>query len=449
MGRSISICEPGCSEFAGFHGARKPRAVFWLARGNRALRRVTGGKPLPKPNVRRKRPLVCIALGAGVWLSFLVASGAQAQQKYGFGVEAWGQTYRPAGLVQLDARVKSYPWLQAEAQAWAGRSPSAEGGNGDLVVLALRARDPKGRVDASAGRFVLTTGAVRPVHLDGGYARGQTSVGFGVEAFGGVPVTPRFQSRAYDWLVGGRAYQRLGQYGVLGASFVERRQGGREVDQEIGGDLTVYMLSWLSAAARTSYDLVSRGLSEFQLTGSLGTSLKRLELFGSVRNPSLILPATSLFAVLSNTPSAQAGVSGRMRVAPRLTLDALAGYRQAADAFGARVRVSARLWLDDEGKSAVEGEVTRDGVKGSEWTGLRGLTYYDVFTGFRLSGEVELVIADDKRQGSRVWPWGRVSARYVLREAWLFSAGVEGSASPEFVKVFSGLFRVGYQRGPL
>lgn len=408
-----------------------------------------GGRLLQKAHARAKRPLVCIALGAVVWLSFFTLSSAHAQQQYGFGVEGWAQTYRPAGLVQVEGRIKSYPWLAAEAQAWAGRSPSAEGGNGDLVVLALRARDAKGRGEASAGRFVLTTGAVRPVHLDGGYARGQTSFGFALEAFGGVPVTPRFQSRAYDWLVGGRASQRLSRFGVLGASFVERRQGGREVDQEVGGDLTVYMLSWLSAASRVSYDLVSRGLSEIQVTGSAGSSQKRIELFGSVRNPSLILPATSLFSVLSNTPSAQAGVSGRMRVAPRLTIDALAGYRQASDVFGVRARLAARLWLDDEGKGAIEGEVTRDGVKGSEWTGVRALLYHDLFAGFRLSGEVELVVADEARSGSRLWPWGRVSARYLVREVWLLSAGVEGSASPEFVKLFSGLFRVGYRMGTL
>lgn len=386
--------------------------------------------------------------GASLCLSLWTVSSARAQTRYGFGVDTWGQTYRPAGLVQLDGRVKAYPWLTAEAQAWAGRSPSPEGGNGDVVVLALRARDPTGHGDASAGRFVLTTGAVRPVHIDGGYVRGTTH-GFALEAFGGVPVTPRFSSRAYDWLVGGRASQRLGTFGVLGASFVERRDHGREVDQEVGGDLTLYLMPTLSAAGRVSYDLVSRGLSEIQVTGSWGDVLRRLEAFVTVRNPSLILPATSLFSVLSNVPSAQGGMSGRMRVAPRLTLDALLAYRAATDAYGIRAKLGARLWLDDEGKGSLEGELTRDGVEGAQWTGLRALAYHDLFTDFRLSGEVELVIADQERNGSRIWPWGRVSARYKLFESWLFSAGVEGSASPEFVKVFQALFRVGYQRAPI
>jgi hypothetical protein len=386
--------------------------------------------------------------GACAWLTFLKVANAQAP-KLGFGVDTWGQTYRPAGLVQLESRLKAYPWLQAEAQAWAGRSPSAEGGNGDVVVLALRAQDAEGRAQATGGRFVLTTGAIRPVHIDGGYVRGQIPQGFAIEGFGGVPVTPRFSSRAYDWLVGGRASQRFGSIGVLGASFVERRDHGRRIDQEIGCDLTLYLMPSLSTAGRASYDLVSRGLSEIQVTGAWGSSLKRLEAFVAVRNPSLILPATSLFSVLSNVPSAQGGMTGRMRVAPRLTLDALLAYRAASETYGIRAKLGARLWLDDEGKGALEGEVTRDGVQGSEWTGLRALAYHDLFAGIRLNGEVELVIADDTRNGSRVWPWGRLSTRYLLRDTWLFSAGVEGSASPEFVKVFQALLRVGYQRAPI
>jgi hypothetical protein len=393
---------------------------------------------------RHRRLFACVAACACAWL----ASSAHAQQ-FGFAVDTWGQTYRPAGLVQVESRVRSYPWLNAEAQVWAGRSPLAEEGNGDVVALTLRARDPLGRGEGTAGRFVLTTGAVRPVHLDGGHLKGQTPRGFALEAFGGVPVVPRFQERAYDWLVGARASQRLAHYGVLGASFVERRDHGRQIDQEVGGDLTLYLLHWLSAAGRASYDLVSRGLSEVQATASMGSSARRLELFGSLRNPSLILPATSLFSVLSNTPSAQGGVSGRMRVAPRLTLDALIAYRQAAEEFGIRAQAGGRLWLDDYGKSALEGVVTRDGVEGAQWTGLRALAYRELFEAFRLSGEVELVIADEARNGSRVWPWGRLSARYLLRETWLFSAGVEGNASPEFVKVVQALFRVGYQRSVL
>jgi hypothetical protein len=392
--------------------------------------------------------MVCSLFVAGMLLSAFLPAIVHAQQS-SLAVEAWGETYRPAGLVQVESSVKAYPWLSGEAQAWTGKSPNADQGSGDVVVLTVRARDPEGGGEATAGRFVLTTGAVRPVHMDGGYLRGQTRRGFGLEAFGGVPVSTRFQSRSYDWLVGGRAFQRLGSLGTVGASFIERRDHGRQVDQELGCDIALYLLPQFSTAGRASYDLVSRGLSELQITGALGGSQRRVEAFASVRNPSLILPAASLFSVLSNTPSVQGGLSARLRVAPRLMLDALVAYRAAGDEYGIRTKLGGKLWLDDEGTSAVEGVVTRDGVEGSQWTGLRALAYRELIEAFQLSGELELVIADQRTRDSRLWPWGRLSARYLLADAWQFSVGVEGSASPEFVSRFQTLFRVGYTRAPI
>jgi hypothetical protein len=368
-------------------------------------------------------------------------------QTYGGRIEGWGQTYRPAGILNMEARVNAHPWLSAETQVWTGRSPLAPQGNGDVLVLSLRARDPTGHGDVHAGRFVLSSGAVRPVHLDGAHLRGRLDSGTQLEGFAGVPVTPAFAKRAYDWLAGGRLSQQIGTRGTLGVSYVERRDAGREMDEELGADLVLYAMPWLSVAGRSSYDLVSRGLSELNVTGSLGSVERRLELFGVLRNPSLILPATSLFSVLSNTPSLQTGASGRLLVAPRLRLEALAAYRDASGERGVHAEGSGTLWLDDERASAIEGTLTRDGVRGSEWTGARVTFYRDVLAGLRVSSELELVRPDDSHGKGRLWPWGRLAARYTLREAWQLSAGFEGSASPTFTRLFQALFGVSYQLG--
>jgi hypothetical protein len=377
-----------------------------------------------------------------------LASKVRAQS-YGGRVEGWGQTYRPAGLVSLEARAHAYPWLSAETQVWAGRSPFATQGNGDVLVLAVRAQDPTGHGDARAGRFVLTTGAVRPVHLDGAHLRGRLQVDTMLEAFGGVPVKADFAPRAYDWLAGGRLSQRLGEYGTLGASYVERRDHGREIDEELGTDLVIYLRSWLSLSGRSSYDLVSRGLSEINVTTSLGHVERRIELFGVSRNPSLVLPATSLFSVLSNTHSSEVGTSGRMLVAPRLRVEGLAAYRRAAQENGAHLQGSATLWLDDEHASAVEGVVTRDGVGDSAWFGLRALFYRDVLEGLRVASELELVRPDHSDGKGKVWPWGRLSARYTLLEHWRISAGIEGSSSPALQRLCQALVSLSYAAGTL
>lgn len=362
-------------------------------------------------------------------------------------LEGWGQTYRPAALANFEARFHAYPWIRAETQVWTGLRARDQDPAGDVVVLAAYLREPTGHAEARVGRFVLTTGAVRPVHLDGGSVRLQTDHGTALEVFGGVPVMPRFQRRAYDWLVGGRISQRIGGVLALGASYVERRDRGREVDEELGADVVLYPMRQLDLSGRVSYDLVSRGLSELQASCALGPSERRVELFTSLRSASLLLPATSLFTVLSDAVSVQAGASGRYRVAPRLRIGGIAAYRGVGERHGVRLRADATLWLDDHGRGAIEGAITRDGIDGSRWTGLRGLVYRDVLVALRLMAELELVRADDAQHGTRLWPWGRLSGRYVLLEHWQLSIGGEGSASPQFVRLFQALFRVAYVRG--
>jgi hypothetical protein len=233
---------------------------------------------------------------------------------------------------------------------------------------------------------------------------------------------------------------------MLGTSFVERRQYGARIDQEVGADATAYPMRKLTLSGRFSYDLVSRGVSEVQANGAYGDVDQRIELFASVRSATLILPATSLFTVLSDAVSVQAGVSGRYRVAPRLRLGALAGYRGQGDQHGLRARAEATLWLDDEGTSAIEGALTRDGVAGQRWTGFRALMYRDLLEQVRVMAELELVRSDRDQGQGQLWPWGRISGRYVFLEDFSVSVGAEGSASPQFVRLFQALVRLAYAR---
>ncbi len=109
-----------------------------------------------------------------VWLAVFVTVSSASAQPITLTLDGLGQTYRPAGLVNLEASAKEYPWLRAETQVWTGQSPLPDGSLGDVVVLAAVVRDPTGHVEMRAGRFVLTTGAVRPIHIDGGSIRVQT-----------------------------------------------------------------------------------------------------------------------------------------------------------------------------------------------------------------------------------------------------------------------------------
>jgi hypothetical protein len=386
--------------------------------------------------------LVCAILSLLVVLGLTSFADAQSFRS---SAETWGQSYRPAGLVNLEARSHVYPWIRGETQIWAGQAPRSDNPTGQVVILSAMVQEPTGHFALRAGRFVLATGAVRPVHLDGAHAQVRTQFGSQLEVFGGVPVSLALSARAYDWLLGGRFAQRLGAFGVLGMSYVEQRDHGRETNQELGADLALYILRQLSVSGRAAYDLAARGVAETTLTGSYGSSERRIEVFGSLRNASLIMPSTSLFSVLSNEASLQTGVSGRVRVAPRLRLEGLVAYRAQGDRAGVRARVGGTLWLSDDQGSALEGFVTRDGVGDGQWTGVRVLLMREVITDLRLMGEIELVAPDHARDSGAVWPWGRLSARYTLLEHWQLSMGAEGSSSPRFTKLFQGLVRVAYE----
>jgi hypothetical protein len=387
-------------------------------------------------------PILVLFIAWIAW--FVCASSVAHAQSFRSSVEGWGQSYRPAGLLNVEARSYLYPWFRAETQVWTGQAPQVVDPTGDVVVLSAHIRDPEGRFGLRGGRFVLATGAVRPVHIDGAHVQTRSSLGTQVEAFAGSPVVPRFGDRAFDWLAGGRLSQRLGSVGVLGASYVMQRDHGRAINEELGVDVVMYLMRKLSLNGRSAYDLAQRGLAEATLTSSYGSVERRLEVFGSLRNASLILPSTSLFSVLSNTPSVQTGMSGRIRVAPRLRLTGLVAYRSAAEEYGVRAKVGGTLWLSDEGESSIEGEVTRDGVGDGQWTGFRVLVVRQVLEGFRLLGEVELVVPDHPAGKGTLWPWGRLSAQYALFERWQLSAGAEGSSSPHFARLFQALVRVAY-----
>src|SRR5687768_12035396 len=103
-------------------------------------------------------------------LAALVAAGSSTANAEPLRLrgDALATTASPAGLLTLEATGSQSRELSAEAVVWmAGQPAPGEDTRGDVLVIALRARDPKGRASATLGRFVASVGALRPVHIDG------------------------------------------------------------------------------------------------------------------------------------------------------------------------------------------------------------------------------------------------------------------------------------------
>jgi hypothetical protein len=356
--------------------------------------------------------------------------------------DAIAETQAPAGLIVLQGEDNARPWVQTEGLVWAGSRPYGSDTTADVLVLAMRLREPHGYGDLRVGRFVVATGAIRPVQIDGGSVLGRAPWGSTVEAFGGVPVVPSFGARAYDWIVGGRVAQSVASRVTAGASVVERRTHGEIADAEVGADLAAAPIRGIDVAARSAYDLTSPGVADAFVSAAARTKAWRFELFGTHRSPSRLLPATSLFSVLGDFPSEMGGMTVRWDAAPRLDLLASGAVQSVGGDLGGNAWVRALLRTDERGDGNLGLEVRRQDVSTAQWTGVRGVASQPLNRHLRFSTEIEVAVADEPRGRGVAWPWGLLAMAWRSGTGWEAAAAVEAAATAEHRFETNALFRI-------
>lgn len=380
----------------------------------------------------------CIA-GAAVTLGAACCSSTASAQPLRLRADAVADTQSPAGLIVVQGQDDIRPWVSAEALVWAGAKPDV---TGDVLVLAVRVREPHGYGEVRAGRFVLATGAVLPVQIDGVDVIARAPWGSTVEAFGGVPVVPRFGPRAYDWLAGGRVAETIASRATLGVSYIERRVYGDISDEEVGADFAAAPARWFDLAAHGSYDLTSPGISEARASAAIRFEPWRVELFASQRSPSRLLPATSLFSVLGDIPSQMVGATVRWLAAPRLDVLASGAGQSVGRDLGGNGWVRALLRLDDRGDGTLGLELHRQDVSTAQWSGVRATSAMPLGHGFRGSTEIEIVVPDHSNGRGVVWPWGLLALSWRSRSSWEVAGGLEASSTPEHRYEVDALLRL-------
>ncbi|HTR50379.1 MAG TPA: hypothetical protein VMJ10_06695 [Kofleriaceae bacterium] len=387
------------------------------------------------------------------WLAaMLVVGGVAHADPLALRADAFASTAAPAGLLTLSADGDAGPGLSAEAVVWTGQTTAtaADRADGDVLVIALHARTRDGRINGTLGRFVATLGALRPVQVDGGRARVRLPYAIDVDAYAGIPVLPDLTtSRSWDWVTGGRVARRIGDWGSIGAGYMQQRTDGELATEEVGFDAGAALGNHDDLAGKLAYDLANPGLAEATITASDRRGALRGELYATYIAASHILPATSLFTVLGDVPALRAGTTWTWRAAPRLDVAAdLAVRRSDGDAIdepatapattvgevgeviAPAIVLRATLRLDDRGASALGGELRRDGAGDSGWTGARATARFALPWALSASSELELVVPDHDRGLGRVWPWV-LAALSRTWGPWHAAVALEAQASPE------------------
>jgi hypothetical protein len=358
-------------------------------------------------------------------------------------VETQSDQRAPAGLVVLQGEDKLQPWLGAEGLVWAGaRSDGRLDATGDVLVLALRLHDPHGRGDLRVGRFVLATGAIFPVQIDGADGIARTPWGSSVEAFGGAPVVPRFGARSYDWLAGGRVAQTVVSKVTVGLSYLQRRDDGELSTEEVGADLAAVPAPWLDLAGKAAYDLTAPGIADARVSAAARSQALRFEVFASDQSPGRLLPATSLFSVLGDFPSQSVGGTAKWLAAPRLDVVAGGAGQSVGGSLGGNGWIRSTLRLDDRGTGNLGLELRRVDVSTARWTGLRAVGTEPLGGGFRLSSEIEIVVPDEPQGRGIAWPWGLLSLGWRSRDGWEVATAVEAASTPIHQYEMNALARV-------
>ncbi len=342
---------------------------------------------------------------AGLILAVTLAYPRPASsESYRLRGQALSQTRAPSGLLVLGGETVGRGWIEGEALVWAGANDPAQA---DVLVAALKLRDPLGYTQLRMGRVLIATGVAGPMQMDGLIGTARLGTGTSFEAFVGQPVVPRFGERDFDWTTGGRIAQSLFATAALGLSYVHTRNAGRLANEEVGLDAHLVLGHSFALAARAAYDLPTAGLADLLISGSGEVGQWRFEGFISQRDPSRILPATSLFSVISDYSSQQTGASAHWKAAPRLDLSLTLGARRIAEALAETGRARAHLRLNRQGSASIAIEAHRAGGEAG-WTGLRTILRTPLVARLVLSAEAELVRPDDQSVDS-VWPWGLVS----------------------------------------
>lgn len=354
-----------------------------------------------------------------------------------------GSPQTPVGLIVVQGEDRANPWVDAEALAWAGNT----NGNIDVLTALVRLHDPHRYFEVKVGRQILTVGSLRPLHIDGVDARVRAPFGLSVEGFAGIPAPSQFGYRAYDWASGARIAQSFGGYASLGAAYLQERANGVVTQEEVGLDLSAAPARWFDVAAHGAYDLTNPGLAEAGASLASRWGDLRPELYFTHRSPSRLLPATSLFSALGDTPSDIVGATLKWKMFPRLDVLPIVAARMTDGDVGLDATLRVTLRLDDRGEGALSLEGRRQGSGPDQWTGVRAAARVPLSRRLQASTELEIVRPDDPRGRGDYWPWGLVALRWSPVVHWEVAGAVEAASTATATRELNVLARLSWAGG--
>jgi hypothetical protein len=179
--------------------------------------------------------------------------------------------------------------------------------DGDLDLGYVEGGLAKGRLRLRLGRQLVFSGATRAAGLDGLFLEGRQGA-FGLSAYGGVPVTPRFGVDRGEAMWGARLSLRRSVDAELGLSYAHALDEGRVSRFDLGADGRLVLSRQLTLTALGLLSAAEMRLAEARVTAAYQA---RKDLFLDVElsqtAPDLFLSRASILSVFSEESRTEAG----------------------------------------------------------------------------------------------------------------------------------------------
>jgi hypothetical protein len=204
--------------------------------------------------------------------------------------------------------------------------------SGDINIGFVRGEFLGRRLSLRLGRQLVADGAARMLHLDGGELRLALPAGFGVSAYAGVPVMPRFEAwggpfatgntRA-NFATGGRVSWRSPGLLDVGASVALARDRGDLSRSELGADFKLTPHRIIAFLGSGWWSLYESRIGEASLAAMV-SPVRNLDVTVDYRHvePDLFLPRNSILAVFAADKRNDIGGNVHWGVSRELALDA-------------------------------------------------------------------------------------------------------------------------------
>lgn len=139
----------------------------------------------------------------------------------------------------------------------------------DLQYAYLSFKSKTDNTIVNLGRVMVFEG-VAAERVDGAYARTDLMGGFGISAFGGIPVETNIDEPGDNVIYGARLSQGLGDVYRIGVSALKEEKDSMDYRKEGGIDVWVHPMNKVDITGRSSYNDITRGWMEHSYSLMLG-----------------------------------------------------------------------------------------------------------------------------------------------------------------------------------